>query len=80
MTVGLTCCGRFPPNLVLGYVVAQLVGAIVAAAVLYVIASGSPDFSLAGGFAANGYADHSPGKYSLGACLLTEFLLTMNVS
>jgi aquaporin Z len=77
VTVGLTCGGRFPPNLVLGYVVAQLVGAIVAAAVLYVIASGSPDFSLAGGFAANGYADHSPGKYSLGACLLTEFLLTM---
>jgi aquaporin Z len=77
VTVGLTCGGRFPPNLVLGYVVAQLVGAIVAAAVLYVIASGSPDFSLAGGFAANGYADHSPGNYSLGACLLTEFLLTM---
>ena len=77
VTVGLTCGGRFPPYLVLGYVVAQLVGAIVAAAVLYVIASGAPDFSLAGGFAANGYADHSPGKYSLGACLLTEFLLTM---
>jgi len=77
VTVGLTCGGRFPLNLVLGYVVAQLVGAIVAAAVLYVIASGAPDFSLAGGFAANGYADHSPGKYSLGACLLTEFLLTM---
>jgi len=77
VTVGLTCGGRFPPNLVPGYVAAQLVGAIVAAAVLYAIASGSPEFSLAGGFAANGYGDHSPGKYSLGACLLTEIVLTM---
>lgn len=77
VTVGLTCGGRFPPNLVPGYVAAQLVGAIVAAAVLYAIASGSPEFSLAGGFAANGYGDHSPGKYSLGACLLTEVVLTM---
>ena len=77
VTVGLTCGGRFPPNLVLPYVIAQLVGAIVGAAVLYAIASGSPDFSLAGGFAANGYGDHSPGKYGLGACLLTEVVLTM---
>jgi len=45
--------------------------------VLYAIASGSPDFNLAGGFAANGYGDHSPGKYELGACLLTEVVLTM---
>src|SRR5215831_9639901 len=77
VTVGLTCGGRFPPSLVLGYVLAQLVGAIVGAAVLYAIASGSPDFSLADGFAANGYGDHSPGKYGLGACLLTEVALTM---
>lgn len=77
VTVGLTCGGRFPPNLVLPYVIAQVVGAIVGAAVLYAIASGSPDFSLAGGFAANGYGDHSPGKYGLGACLLTEVVLTM---
>ena len=77
VTVGLTCGGRFPPNLVLAYVIAQVVGAIVGAAVLYAIASGSPDFSLAGGFAANGYGDHSPGKYGLGACLLTEVVLTM---
>jgi aquaporin Z len=77
VTVGLMCGGRFPPNLVLPYVIAQVVGAIVAAAVLYAIASGSPDFSLASGFAANGYGDHSPGKYGLGACLLTEVLLTM---
>src|SRR5215468_358519 len=72
VTVGLTCGGRFPPSLVLGYVLAQLVGAIVGAAVLYAIASGSPDFSLADGFAANGYGDHSPGKYGLGSCLLAE--------
>jgi aquaporin Z len=54
-----------------------VVGAIIGAAVLYAIASGSPDFTLAGGFAANGYADHSPGKYGLGACLLTEVVMTM---
>ena len=77
VTVGLMCGGRFPPGLVLPYVIAQVAGAIVAAAVLYAIASGAPDFSLAGGFAANGYGDHSPGKYGLGACLLSEFLLTM---
>src|SRR6201994_3234022 len=73
VTVGLMCGGRFPPGLVLPYIIAQVVGAIIAAAVLYVIASGAPDFSLANGFAANGYGDHSPGKYGLGACLLTEF-------
>jgi len=77
VTVGLTCGGRFSPNLVLPYVVAQVVGAIVGAAVLYAIASGSPDFSLADGFAANGYAEHSPGKYGLVACLLSEVVLTM---
>jgi aquaporin Z len=77
VTVGLTCGGRFPPSLVLPYVAAQVVGAIIGAAVLYAIASGSPDFSLASGFAANGYAEHSPGNYGLGACLLTEVVLTM---
>jgi aquaporin Z len=77
VTVGLTVGGRFPAELVLPYIVAQVVGAIVGAAVLYAIASGAPDFSLAGGFAANGYGDHSPGKYGLGACLLSEVLLTM---
>jgi len=77
VTVGLTVGGRFPASLVLPYVIAQVVGAIIGAAVLYAIASGSPDFSLAGGFAANGYGDHSPGKYGLGACLLSEVVLTM---
>jgi aquaporin Z len=74
---GIECGGRFPPSLVLPYIVAQVVGGIVGAAVLYSIVSGSPDFSLAAGFAANGYADHSPGKYGLGACLLTEVVMTM---
>ena len=77
VTVGLACGGRFPLGLVLPYILAQVVGAIVGAAVLYAIASGSPDFNLAGGFAANGYAEHSPGKYGLGACFLAEVVLTM---
>src|SRR5215471_9576367 len=72
VTVGLACGGRFPLSLVGPYIIAQVIGAIVGAAVLYVIASGAPDFSVANGFAANGYAEHSPGKYGLGACLLTE--------
>jgi aquaporin Z len=77
VTVGLTCGGRFPSSLVLPYIAAQVVGAVVGAAVLYVIASGSPDFSPAGGFAANGYAEHSPGKYGLVSCLISEVVLTM---
>jgi aquaporin Z len=56
--------------------VAQVAGAIVAAGVLYVIASGKAGFSLAGGFASNGYAEHSPGGYSLLACLVAEVVLT----
>src|SRR5512147_860189 len=77
VTVGLAAGGRFPVGQVVPYIVAQVVGAIVAAAVLYAIASGTADFSLAKGFAANGYGDHSPGKYSLVACLIAEVVLTM---
>jgi len=77
VTVGLAAGGRFPVGDVLPYVAAQVVGAIAGAAVLYVIASGASDFSLANGFAANGYGDHSPGKYGLGAALTTEVVLTM---
>lgn len=77
VTVGLTCGGRFPGNEVLPYIVAQVIGAIVGAAVLYAIARGNAGFSLANGFAANGYGDHSPGKYDLVSCLITEFVLTM---
>ena len=68
---------EFPPVDVAPYIIAQVIGAIAGAAVLYLIASGTPDFSLAGGFAANGYTDHSPGKFGLGACLLTEVVMTM---
>src|SRR4051812_40312031 len=76
VTVGLAAGGRFPPDQIISYIVAQVVGAIIAAAVLYLIASGTPGFSLDQGFAANGFGDHSPGKYGLGACLLAEFVLT----
>lgn len=77
VTIGLTCGGRFPSSQVLPYIIAQVVGAIVAAAVLYVIASGTAGFDVAKGFASNGYADHSPGKYSLMAGAVCEIVMTM---
>src|SRR4051795_7758944 len=76
VSVGLWAGGRFPAGQLLPYIVAQVVGAIVAAGVLYVIASGKSDFSLAGGFASNGYGEHSPGHYSLTAALVTEVVMT----
>jgi aquaporin Z len=77
ITVGLAAGGRFPAGQILPYVVAQLIGAIVASALLYVIASGAAGFDLAKGFASNGYGEHSPGHYGLFACLLTEVVMTM---
>jgi aquaporin Z len=77
VTVGLAAGGRFPAGQILPYIVAQVIGAIVGAAVLYVIASGKDGFSLAGGFAANGYGEHSPGKYGLPAALVSEVVMTM---
>jgi aquaporin Z len=77
VTVGLTAGKRFPPNQVVPYIVAQVAGAILAAAVLYLIASGAPNFDPAKGFAANGYGEHSPGQYSLLSALATEVVLTM---
>jgi aquaporin Z len=77
VTVGLAAGGRFPTDQILPYVIAQVVGAIVAAALLYVIASGAPGFDLAKGFASNGYDAHSPGQYSLLACFITEVVMTM---
>jgi aquaporin Z len=75
VSVGLVVGKRFPASDLWAYVVAQVVGAIAAAAVLYVIASGKAGFNL-GGFASNGYAEHSPGGYSLVACLVAEIVLT----
>jgi aquaporin Z len=76
VTVGLWAGGRFPAKDIAPYIAAQIVGAILAAAILYAIATGGPDFSLAGGFASNGYGDHSPGHYSLVACAITEIVMT----
>jgi len=76
VSVGLVVGKRFPVSDLLAYVIAQVAGGIAAAAVLYVIASGKAGFDLAGGFASNGYAEHSPGGYSLVACLVAEVVLT----
>ena len=76
VTAGLCAAGRFGTGEVLPYWLAQVAGAILAAAVLYLVASGAPGFDLAGGFAANGYDDHSPGGYSLRAALVIEIVLT----
>ncbi len=76
VTLGLWAGGRFPAGDIVPYVVAQLVGAVLGSAVLYVIASGAPGFDLSGGFAANGYGEHSPGGYSLTAALVAEVVLT----
>ncbi|MGA9039914.1 MAG: aquaporin Z [Terriglobales bacterium] len=76
ISVGLVVGKRFPVSDLLPYIVAQVAGAIAAAGVLYVIASGKAGFDLAGGFASNGYGEHSPGGYSLLACLVAEIVLT----
>jgi len=76
VSVGLVVGKRFPVSDLLAYVIAQVAGAIVAAAVLYVIASGKAGFDVSAGFASNGYGDHSPGGYSLVACLVAEVVLT----
>jgi aquaporin Z len=77
VTVGLAAGGRFPANQIGQYIVAQVIGAIIGATLLYFIASGSPGFDLAKGFAANGYGEHSPGHYGLLSCFLTEVVMTM---
>lgn len=75
VSVGLTVAGRLPARDLVPYVLAQLAGAILAATALYLIVTGKPGAEI-GGFAANGYGEHSPGGYSLAACLITEALLT----
>jgi aquaporin Z len=76
VTLGLAAGGRFGWNDVVPYWVAQVLGAIAAAALLYLIASGKAGFDLAGGLASNGYAEHSPGRYSLVAGFTTELVMT----
>ena len=77
VTLGLVTGRRFPIKDFVPYVISQTVGAIAASGVLYLIASGKAGFTLAGGFASNGYADHSPGGYTLVACLVAEVVLTL---
>ncbi|MGL5500920.1 MAG: aquaporin Z, partial [Plesiomonas shigelloides] len=77
VTLGLWAGGRFPAARVLPYIIAQVIGGIAAAAVLYGIASGKAGFdATTSGFAANGYGIHSPGGYALSACMLSEFVLS----
>jgi aquaporin Z len=77
VSVGLWAGGRFPASKLLPYIVAQVLGAIVAGGVLYVIASGAAGFDVSKGFASNGYGEHSPGKYTLMAALVCEVVMTM---
>jgi aquaporin Z len=76
VSLGLLVGKRFPAADLLPYIIAQVVGGIAGAGVLYIIASGSPNFNVHAGFASNGYAEHSPGGYSLLACLVAEIVLT----
>lgn len=76
VSIGLWAGGRFEGRLLAPYIVAQVLGAIVGATALYVIASGQAGFDATGGFASNGFGDHSPGNYTMIAALITEFLMT----
>jgi aquaporin Z len=76
VTAGLVAGGRFPLKDALGYIVAQVIGGVAGAGVLYLIARGIPTFDVAAGFASNGYETHSPNGYSLAACFITEVVLT----
>jgi len=76
VSIGLCAARRFPAGELPGYIAGQVLGAIAASGLLYVIASGAAGFSLDGGFASNGYAEHSPGKYAVGACFAIEVAMT----
>ena len=77
VSVGLWAGGRFPASQLPAYILAQVLGGVVAGGILYVIASGKTGFSVSAGFAANGYGAHSPGGYSLLAAFVTEVVMTM---
>jgi aquaporin Z len=77
VSIGLWAGGRFPAGQLLPYIVAQVVGAVVAGGVLYLIASGQAGFDVSAGFASNGYGEHSPGGYSMLSALVTEIVMTM---
>jgi len=77
VSIGLWAGGRFPAAKLAPYIISQVVGGIAGAGVLYVIASGQAGFDVSAGFASNGYGEHSPGKYSMVAALVTEIVMTM---
>jgi aquaporin Z len=77
VSVGLWAGGRFPGRQVVPYIIAQVLGAIVAGGILFLIASGKAGFDVSAGFASNGFGEHSPGGYSLLAALITEIVMTM---
>ncbi|WP_065187486.1 aquaporin Z [Shewanella woodyi] len=77
VSFGLWAGGRFPANELIPYIIAQVAGGIAGAGILYLIASGNADFSLADGFASNGYGAHSPGGYTMTSALVTEIVMTL---
>jgi aquaporin Z len=77
VSIGLWAGGRFPVNQIAPYIAAQVIGAIAAGGVLFVIASGQAGFDVAAGFASNGYGEHSPGGYTMMAALVCEIVMTM---
>jgi aquaporin Z len=77
VSIGLWAGGRFPANQILPYIAAQVLGAVIAGGVLYIIASGKAGFDVSAGFASNGYGDHSPGGYSLISALVAVIIMTM---